>query len=229
MPCPHHRPIPESVTILLEVVDKELRCPQNVVLKIYGMRCLKVGEQSPGSHRSRGCSLHVSFCVITLLVFTKPSVFLLHIGQPFGDVDYPRLPEVVTDPCETGKHSSDCVDIVYAPTRVPHPFFAGTVEILQSSADYLSVLNSGLTHALEDMSHDVCAGRVEYLCALIDFGGPKQKFDKGKLIIIFVLIEGRKAAVVVLVGSHPSVCSIGLVLEEMLELSSSEVLLHLSV
>ena len=27
----------------------------------------------------------------------------------------------------------------------------------------------------------------QYFCALIDFGGTKQKFDEGKLIIVFVL------------------------------------------
>ena len=193
------------------------------------MRCLKVGEQSPGSHRGRGGALHVSFGVVTLLVLSEPSVFLLHLSQPFGDVGYPRLFEVVADPRETGKHRSDCVDVVYAPTGVPHPFFAVTVEVLQSSADYLSVLNSRLTHSLEDVSNDVCAGRVEYLCTLIDFGGPKQKFDEGKLIIIFVLIEGRESTIVILIGPYPGVSSIGLVLEEMLKLSSCEVLLHLSV
>ena len=103
------------------------------------------------------------------------------------------------------------------------------MEVLQSSAEYLSVLYSRLTHALEDVSHDVCAGRVEYLCALIDFGGPKQKFDEGKLIIVFVLIEGRESSIVVLVGPRPSVRSVDLVLEEMPESSSCEVLLHLSV
>ena len=72
------------------------------------MRCLKVGEQSPGSRRGRGGGApHISFGVVTLLVLSEPSVFLPHLSQPFGDVGYPRLSEVVADPREAGKHSSD--------------------------------------------------------------------------------------------------------------------------
>ena len=82
----------------------------------------------------------------------EPSVLLLHLSQSFGDVGYPRLSEVVADPCGAGKHSSDCVDIVYSRTSVPHLFFAGIVEVIQSSADYLSVIESLLSHTLEDVS-----------------------------------------------------------------------------
>ena len=82
----------------------------------------------------------------------EPSVLLLHISQSFGDVGYPRLSEVVADPREAGKHRSDCLGIVYSPTSVPHLFFAGIVEVLQSFADCLSVIESLLTHTLEDVS-----------------------------------------------------------------------------
>ncbi len=34
MPRPHHRSVPESVTVLPEVADKELRRPQNVILQL---------------------------------------------------------------------------------------------------------------------------------------------------------------------------------------------------
>ena len=193
------------------------------------MRSFEVSEQSPRSHCGCGCSLNVPFGVVALLVLSEPSVFLLHFSQPFGDVDDPRLSKIVSNSSEAGKHGSNCIDVVDSPTSIPHPFFAGVKKVFKSSADYFIVLDSGFPHALKDMPYDISTRRVEYFSALIDFGGPEQEFDEWILIIIFILVESRKASIVILVGSYPSVCSIDLILEETLELSSSEVLLHLPI
>lgn len=103
------------------------------------------------------------------------------------------------------------------------------MKVFYSAGDHLFIFDSSLTHTLEDVTDYICAGRVKYLCTLIDFCCPEQEFDERKLIIVFILIESRETSIIILVGSHPSVRPIDLVLKKLFKLSTSEVLLHLSI
>ena len=78
------------------------------------------------------------------------------------------------------------------------------------------------------MADDIRARWVEYLCTLVDFSEPEDELYQRILIVVFVLIEGRKAAITVLVVPHPIVSLVQAFRVELKERSSFVMLLHLA-
>ena len=78
------------------------------------------------------------------------------------------------------------------------------------------------------MADDIRARWVEYLCTLVDFSEPEDELYQRILIVVFVLIEGRKAAITVLVVPHPIVSLVQALRVQLKERSSFVMLLHLA-
>lgn len=167
---------------------------------IHSMCYFKVAEQSPSRHRSSGDSLDVFSSVVAVLVFPETSIGLLDRDDSSGDVGDPFLIHIVAHSGQAREDCCYCIDIVDSPSRTPHPIFSWFEQVLNTFLQHFRVIDTCVSHPLKQVSDDVGAGRIKYLCTFIDLSHPKDEGQKFILAVIFIFVKGWEPSIRILIA-----------------------------